>query len=469
MIKCAYKNLLETGTVSLAAGTEDPDYPLYRLYDRDSALIFRATAAETLEVKVDQGSSPASADRLLVPAGHNLDGALLNVLYSDNDADYRSALDESLVGHFRMEEANWSGAPGEVKDSSGLANHGTAINGLDTVAGGKLGRCGDFTPASSHHIEVPHSSSICPSDAITVGAWVYRDDTGLSDRYALKKDGSYILDIARPFADKVHFFIKVDGAYRQAISSGPIPNTGWKFVVGSYSSTTGKLRLYIDGALDYEDELSGLASYAIEADQNQSLYIGAANGSSGFFDGKLDEVFVFDRELSAQEIADIYNAGAGKIVEAGQWEQSGSGIINRSWSPAAHRYWKFRVSSPQAAPEIAEMFLTSTYEWERNPARPAGPFEPVFNVEEARTSSGQERYLVHGPPRRRRTYRMPRCGEAQRTNMEALFSGWGGSAPFWLEDHEGTWLYGGLRAPIALREVAYRSYSFEFDFAEVLP
>ena len=92
MIKCAYKNILESSAVSLAAGTEDSVYPLYRLYDRDIGRIFKTTAAETIEVKVDQGpTGNLAADRLLIPSGHNLDGMALDIKYSDNDADYYDA------------------------------------------------------------------------------------------------------------------------------------------------------------------------------------------------------------------------------------------------------------------------------------------------------------------------------------------------------------------------------------------
>jgi len=246
MIKCAYKNILESSTVTLSAGTEDSGYPLWRIYDRDIGRIFKTAAAETIEVKVDQGpTGNLAVDRLLIPAGHNLDGMTLDIKYSDNDADYYDA--------------------------------------------------------------------------------------------------------------------------------------------------------------------------------------------------------------------------------ATQWNQPGTGLINKSWDSATHRYWKFFIVNPSAVPEIPEIFLTQTYEWEKDPARPAGPFEEVFNVEASQTAGGADRFLVHGDPKRQRLYHLPRCGETQKDNIMALFDGWGGSAPFWLEDHEGTWIYGRLRGPLNLREIAYQAYSFDFNFLEVLP
>jgi len=53
-IKTCVKNILESGAVSLSAGTADSSYPLYRLYDRDIGKMFKITSAATLEVKIEQ-------------------------------------------------------------------------------------------------------------------------------------------------------------------------------------------------------------------------------------------------------------------------------------------------------------------------------------------------------------------------------------------------------------------------------
>jgi hypothetical protein len=146
-----------------------------------------------------------------------------------------------------------------------------------------------------------------------------------------------------------------------------------------------------------------------------------------------------------------------------QWVPSGSGLINKSWNAVTKRYWKFIITSSGSIPEIAELFLTSTYEWQRNPSRPTGAIEMVMNAENKVTAAGQDRFLVHGDPKRQRVYTVPRCGETQKDAVTALYDSWGGSAPFWLSDHEGNWICG------KLTEVAYQSYAFNFNFLEVLP
>lgn len=104
-----FKNLLETSTVSLAAGTADSTYPLYRLYDRVIGKMFKTTAAVTTEVQVDQGASGnLAADRLLIPAGHNLSGMTLDILYSDNGSAWSTAVTQWVQADNNLIDKSWA-------------------------------------------------------------------------------------------------------------------------------------------------------------------------------------------------------------------------------------------------------------------------------------------------------------------------------------------------------------------------
>ena len=64
-----------------------------------------------------------------------------------------------MVGYWRMDEASWSGAAGEVKDDSGQGNNGTSIAGAVTVDKGKFGRCGSFD-GLKNRVHVPSTDSL---------------------------------------------------------------------------------------------------------------------------------------------------------------------------------------------------------------------------------------------------------------------------------------------------------------------
>jgi hypothetical protein len=154
---------------------------------------------------------------------------------------------------------------------------------------------------------------------------------------------------------------------------------------------------------------------------------------------------------------------------AAQWVQSGDGVIEKSWTAVAKRYWKFIVTSPASVPELAELFLTSGYAWPRDPARPAGPLDYELNMISGRTSGGQDRFQSMGPERRRRSYHVPCAPEAQAQALLVLQAGFGARGPFWMYDHAGQWMFGKLEGQLDVTEVAHQTYSVKFDFVEVLP
>lgn len=152
------------------------------------------------------------------------------------------------------------------------------------------------------------------------------------------------------------------------------------------------------------------------------------------------------------------------------WVQPDGLMINKSWAAVTKRYWKFTITTPAAAPYLTEMFLTATYEWERDPARSeSGPFDDVFNVDNLVRADGGDRFAVRGEPKRQRPYGIVNAPETMKTALLALNSAWAGCRPFWLYDHEGTWIFGKLAEPLELKQASYQRYNMSFKFLEVLP
>src|SRR4030042_6311262 len=97
LIKLLYRNILESGTVTVTS--EDTAYPKYRLYDRDIGKLSKKTAQSLLlygsghlygtgkkygqgsshVISVDQGSVSYEIDRLIIPAGHNLNTMIIRL------------------------------------------------------------------------------------------------------------------------------------------------------------------------------------------------------------------------------------------------------------------------------------------------------------------------------------------------------------------------------------------------------
>ncbi|MGH7927769.1 MAG: LamG domain-containing protein, partial [Candidatus Binatia bacterium] len=83
-------------------------------------------------------------------------------------------------------------------------------------------------------------------------------------------------------------------------SSSAVPLNGWHHVAGTYDRTAGVQKLFIDGTEVASEAYSGAISV-----NALPLYIGRYHSDSRTFNGKLDEVRVYNRALTAAEISDL--------------------------------------------------------------------------------------------------------------------------------------------------------------------
>ena len=216
---------------------------------------------------------------------------------------------------------SWWMAEGNASDAVG--NNAGTLQGDASFAAGKNGQAFSFDGVDDF-IEVPNSSSLNPA-TITVEAWWYGVSFDGSGNNAIVSKG--FTSHANPFYQyhlgvtgdqnisnpgEYTFWISVGGqAYY--VDSGPA-NTysvgAWNHFAGTYDGET--IRLYRDGVLIASDTApSGpIDSYPT------SVRIGAFNNYTapdGFLPGLVDEPAIYDRALSPDEVARIYDAGgAGK-------------------------------------------------------------------------------------------------------------------------------------------------------------
>ena len=78
----------------------------------------------------------------------------------------------------------------------------------------------------------------------------------------------------------------------------------WNNLVGTYNDTTGDLKLYLNGVLKNTSATSVDVNTA-----SADLRIGCSTSNSLFFQGGIDEVSLFNTELSQSDITTIYNSG----------------------------------------------------------------------------------------------------------------------------------------------------------------
>jgi hypothetical protein len=145
-------------------------------------------------------------------------------------------------------------------------------------------------------------------DHFTLTAWVRYVASVHDDRWeVLEKDGAYWMNI-RTDTRRVRvggFFGGCGAAGRWIFldSSTAVPAATWVHLAGTYDGAT--LRVYVNGVLSASRAVTGtLCSNASPLGIGAKINV-ATGGVEAYFDGRIDDLEVYDRALSAAEIRTV--------------------------------------------------------------------------------------------------------------------------------------------------------------------
>jgi len=208
----------------------------------------------------------------------------------------------------------------QVRDLSGLGNHGISDAGVKVVPDGKIGGA---LSLEGGHLRVP-TSSVNTRAEYTIVAWVYRGQRGkvhyhekvgaVGRIYAIFQDGT------GPEGGRVWVAVRGSGHSDAMTRSGSTPVDAWYFVAitrRSDGAKTGHLTMKIDDMLH---------SFEIGAVHRKGTGSARLEG----VDALIDEFTVFDRALSDNEIQTLYEVGKVGDRELATIERPGE------VSPASH-------------------------------------------------------------------------------------------------------------------------------------
>ncbi len=245
-------------------------------------------------------------------------------------------LSDGLVGYWKMDESSWDGTADEVIDSSGNGNHGQGVGATSpTIGAGKFGNGGVFD-GNNDHIDLGNDSSLSPSSQITIAGWYKL--SSLNNNWAISKwksgdcsstHSSYLLAPNYPnnTSGKVWFFLCNGTDSDSLSSSNQLDPDQWYHLVATFEP--GIIRIYIDGELNNEKstELLALNTEAIEP-----LIFGQESSKSNIapFHGYLDEVRIYNRTLSPDEVKALYEWAPGPVAHYTFDEGSGGSVYDRS-------------------------------------------------------------------------------------------------------------------------------------------
>jgi parallel beta-helix repeat protein len=212
-----------------------------------------------------------------------------------------------LVGHWELDEGSGTTA----YDSAG-SNHGTVYGAEWTI--GQVRGALSFD-GFDDYVRVNDDPTLDGMNALTLTAWVqtartdaaayvvnkyfHNDGNAWTDSFYLRLDNAGLVDFGYNPGD----------AYVIKISSTSISDNSWYHIAGVYTGLKGSI--YIEGnevALSRDDPDPGGAIN----DSDEDLLMGCANdaGDLGyFFNGTIDDMRIYNRALSPEEIQQIYEEG----------------------------------------------------------------------------------------------------------------------------------------------------------------
>jgi len=216
----------------------------------------------------------------------------------------------------------WWQAEGDALDSAG-ANDGTLLGGMG-FATGQVGQAFDLDGVDDG-VEIANDGGVFDLQAAwSIEAWVRPDAAGVdyrADPIAWKfnhvgQNGDTFQLSWGPDASGGGSFstgrerASDDADFSQL--SGPHPAGAWYHVVGIYDDPL--LRIYVDGALEGCSDIGSWLAYVGPAPLRIGSITHSSHGQAGVFDGLIDEVRIYDRALTAGEIAGHYADESGLVA-----------------------------------------------------------------------------------------------------------------------------------------------------------
>jgi hypothetical protein len=241
-------------------------------------------------------------------------------------------LSTGLVAYWKLDEA--SGTREDIHSTYDLTANGTGGVGSAT---GKIGDyAADFEAGDSDYLSRTDALGIASTDQFSISMWVKMESTGTTQQTPFSfnvnngtTDQQIYADIGVAGSNVIRL-IDAPGNAASYTWSG-IDTTNWHHLVFTYKPSTSSngLKIYIDGT-NVASATSGGTVNAVTASTftlGASVFGGGYPPFGRYFDGLIDEVGVWNTELTSGNVTTLYNSGDG-IPYASAGATVNSGFFN---------------------------------------------------------------------------------------------------------------------------------------------
>lgn len=211
-----------------------------------------------------------------------------------NGSGTTTSVSNGLVGWWRLN--------GNANDSSTNGLNGSVTGAsLTTGKSGSSNNAYSF-PGSGAYINLGNSASFNQTE-LTMSAWV-RPNAFSGDHTIMAKESDYKY---RMTSSSVMVLAGANVGWTHTPSCGYSFSTStWYFIVMTMSSTSGRIKMYVNGTEICDQAGPSKATYS-----NNPLIIGSYNtsGNEGF-NGVIDDARFYNRAISAGEVSQLYAENA---------------------------------------------------------------------------------------------------------------------------------------------------------------
>ena len=224
-------------------------------------------------------------------------------------AAWYSVLDttSNLIAHYEFEENGGATAT----DSTANNNDGTWVNAPSWSSDSAVGTysmnfAGDGVGANAV-VEVADDPSLDFSDDFTIAFW-YNASTAQSNSTRLvgSHDGSEGFSIYANADGSLNFYVDSGSASHTISNTGLLADGNWHHVAATFRDLSETMILYVDGTTIASGTNSSLGTITI----NAPVTIGGENATSSDYEGLLDDVRIYTRDLNATDVAELYATGS---------------------------------------------------------------------------------------------------------------------------------------------------------------